>query len=401
MKKTTLLTFIAIVFFTHNSFGQNTVNKKYIFDYLTYPSTAINDAYSFNVTIHSGNLDFTEASLKGNKARKILEKHTKDISYFSFNNFKLTKERPNINVEIAFGEIKVISQVEKTYQIACTYKGAKLNSKENIKKNLKTCPALYYSLEYKLPYILKISNQTGTILFIKEYNQSGWSSFGYDKTGLTGFLKKEELDASYNKSGLTKIKREAGLEKIAESNKTIYKHLFFTQVTDKFKFGTGKSKSYDYLELTTTLEKVLDAFKNETNIKETLKEANQLWEKEIATLNIGDKKSRINRKIGTSIYGNLTLANMYLNNFEKAKSYNKEYLRLANMAGNLSIPERAKVIYHLVNQRADKYEINKELLINTQKTTPAPLLSNLMSSKKNTNHKFISAQNNSHYSLKK
>jgi len=391
MKKITLLSFFATIVFTCFSWGQSSSNKKYSYDYLNYPETAIGTAATFNITIHSGNSDFTDKQLKGSKAKKTLRKYTADDLYFSFNDLKITSERPDINVEIAFGKFQVLNKIEKAHEIACTYKGAKLNSTKNIKKNLKMCPAVYYKVEYQLPYILKVSNQSGEVLLIKEYNKKGWDTFGYDSTGLTGFLKKEDLDAAYNKSDLVKIKRAAYLLKIANSNTTINENIFFKEVTDKFKFGTGKSSKFDYSALTTTLEKVLNAFKNESEILNTLEEANILWEKEIATANLGDKKARINRKIATSIYGNLSLSNMYLNNYEKAKEYSKEYVRLANMAVDQSISERAREIYYLIQKREKTYNINKGLVASSKTPIPSPSLNTLMNDKK-TLHKFVSTE---------
>lgn len=241
-----------------------------------------------------------------------------------------------------------------------------------------------------------MSDQSENILYIEEFNKSGYGTFGYDKSGLTGFLKKEELTAAYNKSDLIKVKREAALKNIAQSNKIIYNQLFFTQVTDQFKFGTGKGKEYNYTELTSTLEKVLNAFKSKTDIKETLTNANNVWAKEVTNVNLGDKKSRINRKVATSVYGNLALANMYLNNFEKAKEYSKEYSRLANMAVDQAIPERAKTIRFLIKDRAIRYEANKDLDVSNNKPTAAPVLSNIMSSRTE-KHEFVSQKNK--YSL--
>jgi len=391
MKKITLLFFIVTIASTCFSWGQSSSNKKYSYDYLNYPEASIGTAVTYNVTIHSGNNNFTDKQLKGNKARKILRKYTTDDLYFSFNDLKITNERPDINVEIAFGKFKVSDKIEKAHEIACTYKGAELNSTENIKKNLKMCPAVYYKIEYELPYILKISNQSGDVLFIKEYNKKGWDTFGYDSTGLTGFLKKENLDIAYNNSNLTKIKRAAYLQKVAKSNIIINENLFFKEVTDKFKFGTGKSNKFDYSELTTTLEKVLEAFKNDLVIPNTLKDANILWEKEIATVNLGDKKARINRKIATSIYGNLSLSNMYLNNYEKAKEYSKEYVRLANMAIDQSVSERARAIYYLIQKREKTFNINKHLVLSSKTPIPAPRLNTLMNEKK-TSHNFVSTK---------
>jgi len=391
MKKITLLSFIVSIVFNCFSWGQSSSNKKYSYDYLNYPEAEIGAAATFNITIHSGNSDFTDKQLKGNKAKKTLRKYSTDDLYFSFNDLKITNERPDINVEIAFGKFQVLNKIEKAHEIACTYQGAKLNSTKNIKKNLKKCPAVYYKVEYQLPYILKISNQSGDVLFIKEYNKKGWDTFGYDSTGLTGFLKKEDLDVAYNKSDLAKIKRVAYLLKIAKSNATTNENMFFKEVTDQFKFGTGKSSKFDYSELTTTLEKVLDTFKNESAILNTLEEANILWKKEIATVNLGDKKARINRKIATSIYGNLSLSHMYLNHYEEAKEYSKEYVRLANMAVDQSISERARAIYYLIQKREKTFNINKDLVLSSNTPIPAPRLNTFMNDKK-TLHKFVSTE---------
>lgn len=396
MKNITITILVMAILMPFFNWAQSASNKKYNYEYLNYPALNIDNAATFGMKVYVGDLEFSDASLKGNKARKILERYTSENNYVSFNNMKLVMDRPDILVEIAFGEFNITGiEIRNDHEIACKQVGAKLDSAENIKKNLKMCQAVYYKVSYNMPYVIKITNKNVELLEIRAYDNAGSDTFGYDSTGLTGFLKTEDLEKAYQSSGQKKIRRAAGLDAISLSNKEVYNYLFFTPQNDQFKFGTGKSKNYDYTSLTNTLDEVLAAFKSKSQISETLKNAIPIWESEIAQKNLGDKKSRINRKIATSIYGNLTLAYMYLNDFEKAKEYSKEYLKLANMAGDQAIPERARAIYYLVNDRADRYEQSGLSMSISDNPINAPRIESIMNNRKKSPYQFIYAEN--HY----
>lgn len=365
------------------SYAQRASNEGYKHDVLLYPYLNITNAHSFGIKIHSGSLAFTDDDLKGNKTRKKIAELNKDIEYFSSGIFELTNDNPDILVEIALDTLEVIKKEEKQHNIPCAREGAKLNSIENIKKNVKECPAFYYSVTYNLPYILKITDASGRILHIEKYSSNSSTTFGYDSTGLSGFLQKIALEDAFEKSGKRKIEIDALRQKIAENCKNIYNLLFFITVQDKFKIGTGKGKDFDYSKLNDAQTKIIESLNTGDNLEKELHDAIAIWKSEIETADVGNSDARINRKVATVIYGNLALAHMYLNQFKEARHYGKEYRRLANKAMNQAIPERANAIWNTIKDREERFMANKTHVF--EESVPAVDLSRVLSARKSDN----------------
>lgn len=370
-------------------YSQRGTNKSYTHNYLEYPYVALDSMATVGIKMYSNTINFVDADLKRKRARKALEFYVANENYLTYRDVKIDNKNPDVLVEIAFSEVSIIKTEIKTHEIACKRVGTRLNSIENIKKNLKKCPAPYYQISYKLPYIVKISSSDKNTLFIKKNEGRGTTSFGYDKTGLTGFLKLEDLKQAYTNSGEKKIIRDSYLENTSKSINLINSKLFFKQVEDNFKFGSAKGKNFDYSKLNSVLEDVLRAFKNNSGILETLNKSNRIWEEELKKKDLGNKKARINRSIATTLYGNLTLSNIYLNRFDKAEPYSEQYLMLANKSFNGNLQERAKKIYYLVKERKKRYSsaLKKENVLKNNLVVP-PSIITVLNASKNEN-KFI------------
>ncbi|WP_340074340.1 hypothetical protein [Leptobacterium sp. I13] len=345
--------------------AQRASRESYKYTYVNYPLVDVSNAYSYGIKIHQGGLPVSENHFTSNRARRKFREYTKDLTFYALDHFKYVEEDPDIWIEIAFGDFEVVEKAMKIHKIGCVYEGAKLNSVESIKKNLKECDGYYYEITYKVPYILKISNKSGQVFFIKEYDTNDVTTYGYDSTGLTGYLVKEELAAAFEESGMDKIYRDAIHEKVAEMLYDIYENVFFDKEIDEFKIGTAKDKDYDYAKLDEVQDNVIEALEENTPELETvLKEGIAIWESEVADADIGNNKARINRRVATTLYGNLTIAYMYLDDFEKATVYGKEYLKLTEIAFNQAIDDRAEVIWSRLKDREERRENNKSLIMN-------------------------------------
>lgn len=354
-----------VAFFAFNISAQTSSNKSFKYYSYAHPALPIANPNSYNIRIYAGNNEgINERDLQRNKARKALSTFTKEREYAFSKKLSFTSpEEADILIEIAFDDFQIIKKEFKDTKVGCKRIGAKINSMKSLKQNVKMCDGFYIELTYEFPLVLKISKSDGKILFIKSYNKKGKTTFGYDKTGLTGYLKKEPLDSVYRKTNPKNFAKTALSNQMAEIVPKINTALFFTKVTDEFKIGSGRGGKYDYTELTNIQKKVITSFKKRENISKILREAIDIWEKTILEVNLGDKKARINRKVATAIYGNLALAYLYTYQFEKAEEHVKEHRRLANMAANQEIGRRANRLGRIIQDRKMRYLANSNLSV--------------------------------------
>lgn len=360
-----------LVFFSFCSIAQTSSNKSFTYESYAYPALPVANASSYSLQIYVGpDTQITERDFQRNKARKKLASFVGEQTYAYSKPFLLTADdNADIMVEVAFGDFAIINKELKNTKVACKRVGAKINSMKVLKENVKMCPGFYYELTYRYPYILSITKADGEVLFMKAYDKKGTTSFGYDKSGLTGYLVQQQLDSVYQNTNPAVFSKASLIDQMARAVPKINTALFFTEVTDDFKIGSGRGGKHDYTALTALRKKVIDALEGRENVSETLREAITVWEKTIEEVDLADKKARINRKVATAIYGNLALAYLYTHQFEKVEKYVKEHQRLARMAINQEIAKRANFLSSIIRDRKARYQANPDMRIDN----PVPI----------------------------
>lgn len=381
--KRALLSFLVLG--TLSISAQKVKRITYKYDHLNYPKVAMDGVSSYTLKIFTGNLKLSESDIKGKKTFKKLKEIQFDKKYHTFSQPKLVNNGGDISIEIALGSFKQTGKVKKTRKIPCKQKGAKMT-----KDNIKECDAHYYEISYDLPSVIKITNKDSKLLYAKKLDGSGSYKFGYDKNGLSGYLVVADLAAAFTKSGTKGVEKDAALRQIGLANRTIKECLYFSTTTDAFKIGTGKGKNFDYSALENAAENAVSILKNGSNL-DGLSSSIDTWVIAVKEADIGNKNAKINKKIATSLNGNLAIAYMYTNQFEAAKPYAEEYNRLASSAVDQAIPERARTINRLISEREQIYKVNNSLNTSGEKIAAANLLSSITDKKNVESFQFLAS----------
>ncbi len=367
---------ILVMFSVTYGFSQSVSRKSFDYQYLNYPQAPIAGAKTYKVSIYTGKLSIIEKSIKGKKTYKKLTKDKPSVNYFSFQKLSLSGNNADLNVEVAYGTLKMTGKVEKSRTIPCKYEGAELK-----KENIMECPAYYYEVAYDLPCIVRVTDKTGKVLYAEKVSGKGLTHFGYDASGMSGYLKKAELAAAFNKSGTASLEKSAFIDKLFEANVVIQRCLHFSNTKDKFKIGYGKGKAHDYSDLESAANKVLSAFKTGKNIQAGLKSSIPIWENAVKEVDLSNKNAKINRKVATALRENLALAYMYSNDYDNAKKHAEKFKTLAKYATDQAYNERAKHLLWLIGTRRIQYENNKTVTTSGTKIPADDLLAKITEKK--------------------
>lgn len=292
---------------------------------------------------------------QSDKASKVKTKYLRLPSY------DVTAINPStIKLEFAMGDTSFGSVKLKDTKSKCVPKGGGL-------KDVFELTSYHYEMPQFLPesYIVAKS-ENGTVVYAQKSSKSIESStrFGYDekmKQSLCQYwqadiLKKDwaSNEASFKVSESTKY-----MERIFnEANEKAINNTSMNYVYQEFEVYTAKGKSFDYSDLDIAFEKAISAYEginqNGYNDKdfEFLKEAIVIWEKEISTANLDDKKSRINKKIAKGLEENCTRAYFHLMDYENATKHAKSF---QNLFGNLTTNRTTN--FKLVQNRITKQGI--------------------------------------------
>jgi len=257
-----ILLFIFLISFMAQ--GQNASRKSFKYTLLNYPIAPITGAKTFSLKIHTGSLGASESQLKGRKAGKRINEKVQGGEYFLYKNLTLVGTGADIQVEVALGKLTQTGKKLKTQNIPCKQIGAALT-----KENVKECPVFYYGITYELPAVVRISDKSGKLLYAKKVKAKGYTTYGYNKSGMSGYMLQSELDENYAKSGKSSLKKNVLRAKVAHSYNVIRNSLFFSKVTDQFEIGSGKGKKHDYAGLDKIAGEVIAAFKSKDKNKIT------------------------------------------------------------------------------------------------------------------------------------
>ncbi|MCG8581639.1 MAG: hypothetical protein MI866_17065 [Bacteroidales bacterium] len=180
--------------------------------------------------------------------------------------------------------------------------------------------------------------------------------------------KKDEFGETVKRSEIDK-KIKTFEKNSAESSLYSAKYFLankFAYATEQrnFELGYAKGKSYDYSQLTKAYETSFEIFENaltkENPDLSGLKDAIEIWESELKTVDYTNKKARISTQIAVGLYFNIIESSIWLNDFDKAYAMLDE---LAGIDGIKSKTER-KITYcrKFIEDRQKRYEANNNLV---------------------------------------
>jgi len=259
------------------------------------------------------------------------------------------------NGDFAFG-----APVLKDTKSTCVPKGGGL-------KDVMELPTYYYEIPVKTPsMIVSVKNAQGEVIFAEEVirQQDDHSLFGFDRC--ENWTKKtvEKSWASQSREFINNDSKARIDNAINEAQSRLKSDLFHELVNEEISVEWYKNKEYDYSELEQAAQfamagyELLGASYNSEHGKAKLGEAVEIWQQEIKGLNADDKKSRINKKVGMSIYTQLATALKYIEKYDEAAEAIKSArgLTSSNWSNNSTVAQEA--MYQQIKERkleADRF----------------------------------------------
>jgi len=247
----------------------------------------------------------------------------------------------SIGIEFAMNEVSYGTEKLKDTKSKCMPKGGGL-------KDIIEITAYHYEVPQTLPESYVVAKSLdGTIVYAVKSSEVGASSvkFGWDdkmKQSLCEYWQAAQLKKDWaSKATLFKDQEaEAYEEKIyKKAYAEAVNNVSINYVLQEFSVFTEKGKVFNYSELDLAFENALTAYEgiseNGYNEKDfgILKESIVVWEKELASADLENKKARINRKIAKGLEENCTRAYFHIMDYDNAKKHAEAFDKLF---GNMS-----------------------------------------------------------------
>ncbi|HUR11045.1 MAG TPA: leucine-rich repeat domain-containing protein, partial [Flavitalea sp.] len=348
-----------------------------------YPRIATTQSTSYQVIIHNGSIPLESAALikkKGLMAR--VQRMEDDINnrtpdYFTYYPYTVASSNPALLIEISFGNYSAGLNAMKEHTIPCKVKGAKLT-----KETLHECPAYYYERNYSLPYVIRISDKSGNVLLTELFAGKGVQTFGFDASGMSGYLKKGELETAYatqERNQPMLMASQAMAMQIEEVEPVLQSLCFYSPVTRKLSIASAAGKNFDYTALDAAQKVAINAFENikktsATTLLTSLEPAITTWKKELATFDMKQDNARINRSIATGLYANLALAYSYGWKLDSASVYAQKAQSLVKFSISENAKEDIAQLVSDIQLRRDQLKAYQAQAAVTAEPTKAPML---------------------------
>lgn len=322
MKTLKLLSLIALSL-SLNVNAQKVTNTN--INYKTYhiPTVPVTGVQTVSFKIYSVYDGLNSGNLKIKKLEQAQENANERTLYF-LNELEIIGETGDLTIEVAFGQITFGDKTITEWKAPCVRDDGNVT-----KDDIKTCPAFYYNIDYSLPAAFQVINKSGEVVYGEVFELNHTTIFG--KSDLNPYLSKEKLTTDYSENNREKsVTHKIHSERIEAFFETVDDILYFEKNKHAFKFGSGTGKSFDYSEQLSAMEKAVAVFDAETPDFSKLDESIEVWEKEVATADIGNKDARINKKIARQLYFNLAVAYMYQNKYPEAIKYAGKFRKLSS-----------------------------------------------------------------------
>lgn len=277
------------------------------------------------------------ATAQNDRSKKV------DTKYLSLPGYDVSAIDPStISIEFAMKSPSFGTERLKEGESVCKPAGGTVKDAVKVK-------SYYMEVPYTTPesYVVARSGD-GQVVYANKTSESGQSSlkFGWDekmKQALCEYaLVSDKVKKDFAKQGESfksseHRKYESDVFKKASQEATA--NVSLSYMPETFEVFSAKGKTYDYTALDEAHEKAMNAYESigkngfNTNDLNALKDAIAVWEKELGSLDLEDKKARITKDIGKGLYENLAHAYFYLYDFENAKK-NAEAMK--ELFGNFS-----------------------------------------------------------------
>jgi len=289
----------------------------------------------------------------GANAQKDLSKKV-ESKYISLPSYDISQIDPStVGIEFAMKEATFGTEKLKDAKSTCIPAGGKL-------KDAVEVTSYYFEIPYTHPESYIIAKSTdGSIVYAEKASKSEANhlKFGWDETmkqPKCEYFKSDKLKKDFASKG-TSFKSKAHskhegyvfTKALEEATANVYLSYF----KEEFQVYGAKGKAFDYTDIEGAFEKAMAAYKsikknglNTADINK-LKEAIVVWEKELETADLENKKARISPEIAKGLHENCARAYAYMFEFDKAKEHGKTFLKLfGNFSNNRSKAMKSKLV---------------------------------------------------------
>ena len=230
--------------------------------------------------------------------------------YLKIQGYEKVKDRGDLKIDLVFGKFGLIEKKLITDDVY------NINAGENMKGYL-------YQIHCKYPVTLTVTTGNGKEMLRQEVTpDKDLLNFDFGKWEYSV----ENLNKKYNEEQekLLLEKQEKYIKSVLNQVKNILNGNYgYPEKSEKIKIASGKGKKFNYQDLETAFGNTEKAFESLTNkdnidlIHQEFSTAIEIWEKAILESD-GGKKSRISPEIKMMLLYNCAVANLWMNNFEKA-----------------------------------------------------------------------------------
>lgn len=358
-------------------FSQSVKNKSAKFEELVYPEMPVAGISKVKVSVYPGQgIELSQADLYEKKGlgKKMQAKQDQingiGPDWVTFQSYELAGQGQDALVEIAFGPFSQKGKKLSDHDIVCIRDDGKVD-----KDDIKECPAYYYEVAYDLPVVIKITDRQGNILNAAHLTDAGTATFGYDASGLTGYLKTSDLEAAFGKEGAGKtIRKDAVQDRLKEVGAFVQSNLYFQQEKVKVNISSGGGK-LNYDDLNKAQELAIGALEDlqSANAADQIKEAISIWDKALSEVDMNDKKARINRRLAGFVALNKAKLYYYVNDYQNALASTDEsakYLKFSSNTAHMESVENWR--YKISSANGNALSISKNAGLVQGKPMKAP-----------------------------
>ena len=391
--KTTLMCALCMIATTVLS--QSVKNKSAKFVEYIYPEIPVAGVEKVKISVYSSaDLKLSQSDLYEKKGlgKKLQAKQDKmnniGPQFVTFQNYTLVGSSEDAQVELAFGSFEQLGKQLRDHKIVCVRDDGKLD-----KDDLKECPAYYYEVSYNLPVVVKISDQAGRTLAIERFDEQGVATFGYDASGLTGYLVTSALDEAFaNPNSIETIKKDAIQDRLSLADDFLQRNFCFQAEKVKIDIASGGGK-LDYSDLDNAQAMAIEALENlqSPGADENIQKAIAIWDKALEDVDMNDNKARINRRLAGFVALNKAKAQYYTQAYDNAMASVDEaakYLRHSSNTAHMDAVSSWKSSIN--NAMGNSLSIEKNQSLVTASPAAAPSMIDMIKVKeKNTSYEIV------------
>jgi hypothetical protein len=271
--------------------------------------------------------------------------------YLKIQGYEKVKDGGDLIIDLVFGKFALVGKELKTDEVY------NINAGENMKGYL-------YQIHCEYPVTLTVITGNGKEILRQEVKpDKDILNFDFGKWEYSV----ENLNNKFNEKQEKLLLEKQGkyIKSVLNQVKNILNGNYgYPEKSDKIKIASGKGKKFNYQDLETAFGHTENAFEKLTNkdntdlIHQEFNAAIEIWKKAILESD-GGKKSRISPEIKMMLLYNCAVANMWMNNFEKATADLAEATNLVTNKTRSGHQNQLKEIKESIEDKEKRYLANQ------------------------------------------